>query len=375
MEALDLGTELAVEEINDRAGFAALQPEWDALVRATRDEPFFRHDFFRVWLDNFAPASRLRVLVARDGSGALAAALPLVEQRGSVYGIPMRELCAAANAHSCRFDVIARDGDAAARAFLSHLSGDTSWDVLKLTDVPDGGNGWRLLEAARSIGAPTGTWTALESPWMPLAPSWEEQAAGLQSKFKANCRRRRRKLEERGKVSFERYTGEGGDLLLDAKLEEGFALEASGWKGENGTAMAQDPATRGFYCELARAARGQGWLALSFLRLDGRPVAFHYALRAGGTYLLLKPGYDEALKECSPGQLLMEDVLQDCIGSGFLEFDFLGPDMTWKRDWTGLTRRHTWLFVFRDTTFGRAVRSAKFRWVPAAKERVAKWKR
>src|SRR5438876_9352622 len=139
--------------------------------------------------------------------------------------------------------------------------------------------------------------------------------------------------------------------------------------------MAQDKATRGFYSELARAARYGGYLRFYFLNVGGQPVAFHYGLAWNGTYLLLKPGYDESIKECSPGQLLVENVLEDCISSGFREFDFLGPDMTWKRDWTQRARRHSWLFVYRDTTLGRALCTAKFKWLPAAKEMVAKWKK
>ena len=63
------------------------------------------------------------------------------------------------------------------------------------------------------------------------------------------------------------------------------------------------------------------------------------------------------------------------LARGLHEFDFLGPDMTWKQDWTDRKRVHTWLFVFRDTLQGRALRAAKFRWVPAVKEAWARWRK
>ncbi len=364
--------ELRVEEVNDRAAFAALAPEWDALVAVTRDEIFLRHSFLRVWIDNFAPRARLRVLLARDGSGALRAALPLMEERTFLYGVPVRQLVATANAHSCRFDLIAQDAVAASAAFFSHLRSDPGWDVLRLTDVPEDGKGWALYREAERAGLPVGAWRSLDSPYIPLPGRMEDLLARLDAKFKANCRRRRKKLEEKGEVTFERITG--GERL-DARLEEGLQLEQSGWKGERGTAIRQDKATAGFYSELARQAAYDGALALSFLRLDGRPIAFHFALQHRGAYSLLKPGYDEGLRECSPGQLLMERVLADCIERGLTELDFLGPEMTWKRDWTDAVRAHDWLFIFRDSRLGRALRSAKFRWVPAAKEVMAAWKR
>ncbi|HZA51944.1 MAG TPA: GNAT family N-acetyltransferase, partial [Myxococcaceae bacterium] len=182
----------------------------------------------------------------------------------------------------------------------------------------------------------------------------------------------RRKLEEKGRISLERIEVSGE---LAHQLEEGLELERSGWKGRGGTAIAQDEATRGFYSELARTAADLGALALYFLRLDGRAVAFHYALQYGGRYLLLKPAYDEAIKECSPGQLLMDEVLKACVERGLSEFDFLGPDMVWKRDWTDRVRPHHWLFIFRESVLGRALQETKFRWVPAAKAMVSQWRR
>jgi CelD/BcsL family acetyltransferase involved in cellulose biosynthesis len=370
LQAEQIQTGLAVSEVNDAAGFAALETEWDALVARAGDQLFYRHAFIRIWLDNFGPRARLRVLLAREGD-KLVAALPLIEERGSLYGVPVRQLAAAANPHSCRFDLVAEDPEAAAQMFFGHLRADRSWDVLRLIDVPEGGNGWALLRAAQGAGFATGTWQSLASPFIPLPATNEELQNRLDRKFKANLRRRRKKLEEKGKVTFERI--DGGPELARA-LEEGFLLESSGWKGERGTAIAQDAATRGFYTELARTMSYKGQLALYFLRLDGRPIAFHFGLVDGPRYLLLKPGYDESLRECSPGQLLMEQVVEDCIARKLTEFDFLGPDMTWKRDWTDQVRVHTWLYVFRDNAFGRALCAAKFRWVPMAKEAVARWK-
>src|SRR5207248_8920621 len=128
--------------------------------------------------------------------------LPLLQQKTSFYGIPLSELTSTANAHSCRFDLIARDPAAAGRAFFEHLERDLSWDMIRITDVPDGGAAWQLADCAKAKGCPVGAWTSLDSPYVPLAPSWEEQASTLQAKFKANCRRRRKKLEERGRVTF-----------------------------------------------------------------------------------------------------------------------------------------------------------------------------
>jgi CelD/BcsL family acetyltransferase involved in cellulose biosynthesis len=173
-------------------------------------------------------------------------------------------------------------------------------------------------------------------------------------------------------VTFERVTG-GIDLA--ARLEEGLELERSGWKGAGGTAISQSAETWGFYTEMARTAAYNGYLSLYFLRLDGEPVAFQYGFRYEGRYYLLKPAYSEAHAECSPGQLLMSEVVEACIAQGVREFDFLGPDMDWKREWAHEERRHAWIYIFADTPYGRGLYRARFRWAKLAKELITLWRK
>lgn len=362
---------LVAEELG-REGFDELREAWDgALDRAGRPEPFYRHGFLCAWLDHFAPEAPLRVLVARE-AGRLLAALPLVEDRPRLYGVRVRRLRAPANVHSNRFDLLLEPGrEDALAALWSHLGATRGFDVLEISDVPEGGAARRLLDLAARSGLATGTWESMRTPYVSLGGGWGAVAARLDAKFRQNVRRRRRKLESRGKVEVERV--EGG-RALERYLEEGFELERSGWKGEGQTAIASDPVVRGFYAEVARNEALAGRLALYFLRLDGRPVAFQYGLGDAKNYWLPKTAYDESLADCSPGQLLTEAVLQDLAGRGGGEFDFLGPAMPWKSEWTASARVHHWLYVFNDTPRARALRRLKFGLGPLAKE-VLRWKR
>jgi len=224
-------------EVVDRSGFLALEREWNDLVATTQDEPFYRHEFLRIWMTHFNPGTRLEILTTRDRTGKLAAAFPLMRTRGFICGLPARLGTSTGNAHSCRFDMVAEDASAAGRTFFAHLAADKSWDVLRIADVPDGGNAWHLYRAAERAGFPVGTWESQNSPYLPLPSSYQELQAGLSTGFKANLRRRRRRLEAMGTVRVDHVTG-GPDL--QARLDEGFAIERSGWKGKQGTAISQN---------------------------------------------------------------------------------------------------------------------------------------
>ena len=361
MRAFKQSPALNSVEVIDRAAFIAIEEEWNSLVEATCDEPFYRHEYIRSWIDNFVPGTKLKILTGRDDTGRLVAALPLVVEWGFMYGVPVRRLVSPTNVHSFRFDLVAEDVKSAARTFFERLAADDSWDVIKITDVPEGGNAWQIYEAAVNAGFPAGSWESQRSPYIPLPPS------NLSSKFKSNLRRRRRRLEEQGAISVECVTGGSG---LQSRIEESFVMEQSGWKGRKGTAAAQSESARGFYAELARFAAAQDYLSLYFLKLNGRAIASQYGLTRDGVYSLLMTSYDESLKEHSPGHLLLEEVVKDCCSRGLRKLDFLGCDLDWKLDWSRLVRLHHWIFIFRNNRLGRALRRAKFEWIPALKGRL-----
>ena len=363
VETIGLSTSAKVRVIIERAQFAALAKPWNALVERSDDQLFYRHDFVQLWLHHFAADAALRILTLFDGSGRLTAALPVILVRSRLFGIPVRELQATANLHSCRFDLIADDPAAAATAFVEYLRQRSDWDLLRLIDSPADGRAAALLMAAARARLPAGHWISQHSPYRLLPSSWAEFEDSLHRRFRSSLRRRRRRLAELGELRIERYVG-GPELA--ARLEEGFALEACGWKGRAGTAISQHPATLAFYRELATRKAAEGQLALWFLRLDDRAIAFDFTLEYRGRLLLLKTAYDERHAACSPGQLLLEDELRDAIERGLREVDFLGPSSPAKRDWTRLSRAHRWTYLFRGPR-GRLLWLIKFRCLPALK--------
>jgi CelD/BcsL family acetyltransferase involved in cellulose biosynthesis len=364
-------TAIGVKEVIGRSDFMALEEEWNKLVEATCDEPFFRHEFIRTWIDNFAPCAKLSILTGRDETGRLVAAFPLMKAHGWVYGIPARQTVSTANPHSCRFDMLAEDATAAGNSFLAYLAADKSWDMLRITDVPAGGNAWHLYKAAEAAGFPVGAWESQRSPYLELPSSYDKLLERMSSGFKANLRRRRRRLEKLGTLTVERVTG-GTDL--QERLEECFAIEQKGWKGLEGTAIVQDTKTRGFYTQLAHIAASQNYLSLFLLKLNGQAIAFHYGFTYSGTYYMPKLGYDEAFEAGSPGLILLEEIMKDCIGRGLKGCDFLGLDVQWKTDWSKEVCRHDWLFIYRDAVVGRTLHEVKFKWIPAVKHLLNQWK-
>jgi CelD/BcsL family acetyltransferase involved in cellulose biosynthesis len=361
-------TAYRTEALEGRAAFDALGPEWNRLVaRGPVDLPFVRHEWISAWLDAFAPDARLHVIVARGRAGEAVGMAPLLEERHR----GLVRLVAPANDHSCRVEwALGPDVAGAVGAIWEHLRDRLRWDVLLLRDLQrDGPTAGHLEALARADRHPSGRWESMRSPWVPLGG--EPVEARISAKLRQNLRRRLRRLCETGAVSVRRVDGSDG---LSETFEAFLALEAAGWKGARGTAIARDPRLVRFYRAIVTGAAARGELALRALELDGRAVAVHLGLVHAGSYHLPKTAYDESLAAVSPGQLLQREVLAECEARGLAAFEFLGPDMEWKRDWEPRHRPHDWLYVYRPGLVGRAMHTLKHRVRPVVKEVAAWWR-
>jgi CelD/BcsL family acetyltransferase involved in cellulose biosynthesis len=355
--------ELRVEVVEGRDAFVGLEREWNAaLARGPRDEPMLRHEWLRAWIENFAPGATLRTFLARAGK-EICAAVPLIEAReksADTCLLPMVTWHTASNDHSQRGGVlIGRRGEEGLRLIWNTLLATPGWDRLRLRDLPEGAPEWQLRTWAEEAGYPCGLWVSLRSPYLPLPKSYEAVEKALDGKFRQNLRRRRRRLEEKGEVKYALVDAKDAGAI-DTALADLYEIEASGWKGKDGTAIAQRPELVGYYTQLARDAAKRGALALGKLTLDGKPIAAHLSIVHARRHFLIKIGYDESLHEYSPGQQMVAEAIRDSCARGLAEFDFLGPCMDWKLDWESQLRTHRWLTIFRPTRGGKLVHGARF---------------
>jgi CelD/BcsL family acetyltransferase involved in cellulose biosynthesis len=376
--------------LEGRDAFNALEKEWNAAwAKGPRPDPMLRHDWFKAYLDNFAPSATLRTFVVRAGR-ELHAAMPLVEtvEKGAdTCFTPLVTWATPSNDQSQRGGILlGRKAEEAVELLWQRLVDEPGWERLRIRELPDGALEWRLRERAESAGYPIGLWVSLRSPVLRLpkaepAPKdakvtklvspYERIEAALDGKFRQNLRRRKRRLAEKGAV---RYVQLDGKQDLETALADFLDIEASGWKGSQGSAIKLKPETVGFYTQIARDAAKRGTLCIGFLELEGKRIAGHLSLIESGTHWLLKIGYDESLREFSPGQQLASFCIEDACRRGLTTFDFLGPCMEWKLDWEPALRTHRWLTIFRPTRKGELVHAARFVVWPVARKVFARLK-
>lgn len=269
--------------------------------RAARDlvEPAGAHH--PAWLSHCFPNAK--VISVRQGS-ELAGLFATTVERWR-WGLPVAVVT---SAHSnLAFDgtpLVARDeAEATIAAFLA---AEPRRPIL-LKAIPAEGEFLAVLRAAAM---------RLDSP-VRIMREWHRAAllprGQYERWFETNFDRKRRKeyrrlrtrLGEEGRL--ESIAFDAGELV-DPWIEALLALEAKGWKGKQGTAVACDPAMKSALTAALRALALEGALRFWTLSLDGRAIASMFALVAGGKAWLGKIAYDEDFAKFSPGVLLILDA-------------------------------------------------------------------
>jgi CelD/BcsL family acetyltransferase involved in cellulose biosynthesis len=313
------------EAAGGAGGIEVLAPAWDDLVHAL-DLPFVCGALWsRCFWEAFGdPDRELAVLSARH-DGRLVAILPLMRTAGL-----LRRWTPAANLHSPSLIFAAECPPlSAASAILDRLL--ASADLIDLGPVPADDKFCRALaEAARSRRLAVVESAAESEAVIELRGPWEEFRLAVSRNLDSSTARHHRQLQRFGNLVFDEITG--GERL-DAVLEECFLLEAAGWKASSGSPILARRDTHQFYTNLARQAAAVGALALYVLRLDGRPIAFEYCLRAGRRIDMLKISYAPDLAPYSPGNVLRYMILKTEIGRGRISVYHMGRSSEWKLRW------------------------------------------
>jgi CelD/BcsL family acetyltransferase involved in cellulose biosynthesis len=149
--------------------------------------------------------------------------------------------------------------------------------------------------------------------------TWERAGLDVSGDFETwraeNFDAKRRKELKRLKARL----GESGALSVDV-LERGGALdpfvdgllqlERAGWKGERGTALAQNEQMAKALRAGLQAMHARGRVRFWQMSLDGKPIASLFALIDGSEACLGKIAYDEAFAKFSPGVLIILEATQ-----------------------------------------------------------------
>ncbi|MGE5639350.1 MAG: GNAT family N-acetyltransferase [Clostridia bacterium] len=306
------GTGTRVEIIDKQEALRALIPEWEALAAESAEpNPFYEHWMLLPALDAFGGEGFRMAAVWEDGKlGALFA----LQHERRWRGLPVRALRSWRHRNMLIATplISARGGAPGAAKRLGALLDCRIAPLIEFEWTAAGGTFHAALaEAAAHRGLPC---MATNAYARPILVRGRDPRPRYNSNMKNNLRRWEARLRAAGELAPTRLEP-GCDF--DRWVEEFMRLEASGWKGKAGTALACREDDRRFAAAVLPEAFRRGQLVGSGLDLSGRPLSRHLAFASGEGAFTFKLAYDETHASSSPGTLgEVENVRQFLAGPG-----------------------------------------------------------
>ncbi len=305
------GVDLAVEIIPFARPTPEFAREWDDLARMPlHPNPFYTQAALDALIEA-DPTARadlslicLRITTGPQ-AGRLVGLMP-IRTRGAKIGWRR----GAANYTSpylpCGTPLIARNAPPGwAPALIGALTDGNCPAILRHLPL-DGAFGEALRAALDASGA---NWRAIDSFARPIA----RRAQSYDAFARRAYGRSRRKGLKRLRNALGAQEPLAVESSTDAKdcadaVETFLAIEAAGWKGASGTALACEQTTRKMLARLFDRDLPTGGRRVDRLRHGDATIAISMGLVQDGTAFLWKTAYDERLRRLAPG-IVLEDAI------------------------------------------------------------------
>jgi CelD/BcsL family acetyltransferase involved in cellulose biosynthesis len=299
-------------EVATGTRLAEIDADWrDLLARTDAPNVFMNPALVRLTGDTYPGARRIALLAWQTVAGKrrLAGVWAFAIGRAPQSILPVSVLSAPPMAHAYLATPVIDRGclEATLAAMLDHIAGDGGLPKIIALDAmgADGATMQALTHVLTARGsAPYVLGEALRPKLASDLDAKEYIEKAFSSSTRKKLRQHRRRLGEKGALEF-RIVSEPEAVC--AAFEEFLTLEAAGWKGRQRTALLSDAADAAFARAMIADLAWHGDASIHALTLDGRPVSMQIVLRAGAAAFTWKTAYDEALQDCSPGMLLLED--------------------------------------------------------------------
>jgi CelD/BcsL family acetyltransferase involved in cellulose biosynthesis len=318
-----------------------LADEWNDLLDccSASHVPFLRYEYLSTWWKTLGGGEwedgELFIVLARQEDGELVGVAPLFFTHNP-EGQPALLLLGSFEI-SDYLDLIVRTSEIPSfvEALFDLLESDQApaWQALDFYNLPETSPTLvALQEAAARRGWAYRQEQLQPCPVIQLPGDWEAYLASIDKKQRHEIRRKMRRAEESD--SLVRWYIVEDEASLDAEVEDFLAL------------MAQDPDKQRFLTQTMRlqmhdavhAAFKAGWLQLAFMEVDGQKAAGYLNFDYAGHIWVYNSGLNFALRELSPGWVLLGHLLKWANDNQRISFDFMRGDEDYKYRFGAINR-------------------------------------
>lgn len=352
--------------INNRSKMLKIKKAWNLLfTQQEKPWPFLDWDWFDIfWTEMDLSDWDVFILTAWE-YGKLIGVAPLMQKEKHFLGIKYSIISGLENVHTQSYNWLlppeSQKIQTVVHAFIKHISEMTANRYLLTWE-----NAYTDHSATKDlkrIFSREGLIVDSLPLRFPLTFGLPRDANSILSSVSAKMRKRIRsnwkKLNNMGKVVFDEVSALPN--LID-HLDAAWELELKTWKGESGTAIAQDAAIKKFYNNLAIKLSSSGKMAMFMLWCDKELVGFLYSICDEQTVHELKGSYSPKFAKFSPGHLLDWKVMEWTQKKGFKKVNMCGEADSYKKHWCNEQDEVSAIRIFSTGLFGKLFYQMCFAW-------------
>lgn len=299
--------------------------------------------------------------VVEPGDATTATVLRARHAAGTDLRPDAKAVFMAASYHADYATILAAPGDlpAVAAAFAASLAeppdathGSQPWDVVDLRRWRHDDPALAAMESALRHAAKTSGWRVVREEedvcpvvTLPQGGTWDDYLGTLAKKARHEIRRKIRRAESSGPVTFRLAP------LEAATVDRFIALHQARW-GDDGLFPDTEGGVRSRrflhrLAELEAASGDDAVLQLGEVRVGERLIFTSAGFDDGTTCYFYNAGMDPEARDLSPGVTGAAAYLEDRLAAGRARFDFLRGDEPYKYEWGAVDEPIHRLIVFR----------------------------
>ena len=330
---------------HDFASLASSLSAWNELAHGV---PFRRWDWLEAWWRNYGcddqgrvkPNYRLFVLTVHDDGGTLIGIAPWYQLRTRsgarvIHFLGDGEVCSDYLSILCRDGVEELVGEAIAK-WLGNCnsdSGDTNdrWDRLEFIGVEGSDKPVNaLLAHLRQQGSivhvrqPMNTWR------IALRTTWEEFLKKLSKQHRNRLRQADKRYFQTGHVTVHRvHTPAEWEKFFEIFVD----LHQRRWQHSGLPGCFASKPFAALHREISARWSAAGLATLTWLEMDGKPLAAEYRLHGDGVMYAYQSGMDPDRLSVKPGEMGNMVAIRHAIDQGQQAYDLLRGDEEYKARW------------------------------------------
>jgi CelD/BcsL family acetyltransferase involved in cellulose biosynthesis len=342
---------LQIDLIDNFDDFLKVGQQWNSLLEKSRsNSPFLTHQWLNCWWKSYGSGRKLFVLSAKEDEEIVALA-PLMIEKVTFRGLPIKKLCFMADGNSLLVDfILVQKKEECLKGILDFIEKRQDlWDIISLENLSIDRDSFKilsgLLEKRQLL---YGINPGLDSPYIDINTGWDNFFSQRPKKFREVTRNKQNRLKKIGQLEFEKHEKISPELLQTL-----FDIGSKCWKNKKKRAISSTKEKKSFFECLSYAASREGWLLIWLLKLNQKPIAYEYHLKYKDEVWGLRSEYDEDYKEAGPGTVLDRYIMEQIFNGAYKKYNLgWGADF-YKLRWTEKIKEHKRILIFNPSPYGR----------------------